>query len=216
MSNTVAARFTSALAASRARRHPYPHWLLDQVLPAGLAAEIAGLAIACPQAMLFDGRRESNNSSRIYFNAAARSRFPAVEALSRALQTPMVADTIGGVCGADLRGSRLRIEYCQDSDGFWLEPHTDIGAKRFTMMLYLSSGPDSDDWGTDIYDRQRRWYARAPGFFNSGLIFIPGDHTWHGVERRPIPGMRRSLMINYVGPEWRARHELAFPEQPVQ
>ena len=37
-----------------------------------------------------------------------------------------------------LRDSHLRIEYCLDTDGFWLEPHTDIGAKLFTMLVYLS------------------------------------------------------------------------------
>lgn len=25
----------------------------------------------------------------------------------------------------------------------WLEPHTDIAAKRFTMLIYLSTHPDA-------------------------------------------------------------------------
>jgi hypothetical protein len=28
-------------------------------------------------------------------------------------------------------------------------------------------------------------------------------------------GKRKSLIVNYVKPEWRARHELAYPETPV-
>ena len=56
---------------------------------------------------------------------------------------------------------------------------------------------------------------RAPGTFNAGLVFIPGADTWHGFARRPIRGVRRSVIINYVKPEWRARHELAYPSAPV-
>ena len=54
--------------------------------------------------------------------------------------------------GCTLGGSFLRIEYCLDTDGFWLEPHTDIGAKLFTMLVYLSDHPEAEDWGTDIMD----------------------------------------------------------------
>jgi hypothetical protein len=38
--------------------------------------------------------------------------------------------------------------------------------------------------------------------------------TWHGFRPRDIRGVRRSLIVNYVVPEWRARHELAFPSVP--
>ena len=36
-----------------------------------------------------------------------------------------------------------------------------------------------------------------------------------GFTPRAIRGVRRSLIVNYVKPEWRARHELAFPDQVV-
>jgi len=55
--------------------------------------------------------------------------------------------------------------------------------------------------------------ATAPYRRNAGLIFIPGSDTWHGFHRRPIVGVRRSLIVNYVKPEWRSRHELAFPDR---
>jgi hypothetical protein len=47
------------------------------------------------------------------------------------------------------------------------------------------------------------------------MIFVPSKGTWHGFERRPIQGVRRSLIVNYVTNEWRAREQLAFPEAPV-
>jgi hypothetical protein len=109
----------------------------------------------------------------------------------------------------------LRIEYCQDCAGFWLSPHTDIGVKKFTMQIYLSQEPGSREWGTDLLNEQKTLVRRAPSTFNAGMIFIPGSNTWHAFAKRPIQGVRKSILVNYVGPEWRARHELCFPDQPV-
>lgn len=211
----TAEHFIAALAAGDVRHHPYPHRLIRQVLPDDLARRIAGLSIDCPAGLRFDGRRETNNPARIYFTPTLQGRFPAALQLAAALQTPAAVAAIENACGIELRGSLLRIEYCLDRDGFWLEPHTDIAAKRLTMMVYLSLNAVGATWGTDLYDEDRRWQATAPGEFNSGLVFVPAGNSWHGVERRRIDGIRRSLMINYVVPEWRAREELAFPDRPV-
>ena len=81
------------------------------------------------------------------------------------------------------------------------------------MLVYLSTEPGSEAWGTDILDANLNLVATAPYKRNAGLIFIPGADTWHGFHRRPINGVRRSLIINYVKPEWRSRHELAFPDR---
>ncbi len=78
------------------------------------------------------------------------------------------------------------------------------------MLIYLSEDPGSEAWGTDILDRDLKIVATTPYRRNAGLIFIPRD-TWHGFHKRPIQGVRRSLIVNYVKPEWRSRHELAFP-----
>ena len=48
----------------------------------------------------------------------------------------------------------------------------------------------------------------APYAANAGLIFIPGKDTWHGFGKRPINGVRTSLIINVVSPEWRDKWEL--------
>ena len=44
----------------------------------------------------------------------------------------------------------MRLEYAQDTDGFWLEPHTDLGVKLFTMLIYLPDSGEQNDLGTDI------------------------------------------------------------------
>jgi hypothetical protein len=45
---------------------------------------------------------------------------------------------------------------------------------------------------------------------------VPSDITWHGFEPRPIPVVRKSLIINYVTEAWMAREQLAYPDTPVR
>jgi hypothetical protein len=138
-----------------------------------------------------------------------------VNAISEAFQDKRITDTIEKVFGTDLAGTYLRIEFAQDTDGFWLEPHTDLGVKSFTMLLYLSDEEGHDDLGTDVYDANKKHVARSPFAPNLAFVFVPGGDTYHGFERRPIKGVRKSLIINYVTDEWRAREQLAFPEAPI-
>jgi hypothetical protein len=79
------------------------------------------------------------------------------------------------------------------------------------MLVYLADDARLRGAGTDVYDEspEHRTVATAPYEFNGGMIFIPGKNTWHGFRRRPISGIRKSLIVNYVSPEWRATAELA-------
>lgn len=211
----IATHFLDCLEHRREAKTPYRHFLLHGVLPDFLRADIAALPVAPPLITDTQGRRETHNSTRLFFGETEQKKYQPCRDLANALQNPGIVRRLEQVCGARLRGTSLRIEYCLDTDGFWLEPHTDIGAKRFTMLIYLNSAPAGEDWGTDIYTPAKSWAGSAPGGCNNGLIFIPGSDTWHGFRRRQITGVRRSLIVNYVGPEWRARHELAFPDEPV-
>jgi hypothetical protein len=47
------------------------------------------------------------------------------------------------------------------------------------------------------------------------MVFVPSDITYHGFEARKIEGVRKSVIINYVTNEWRAREQLAFPDSPI-
>jgi hypothetical protein len=204
-----------SLAGSTCDPVPYRHWLLDDVLRPEVAAALAMLPVAPAEIGDTEGRRETHNASRVFFDTVLQAAHPRCAEVARAFQDPATIRRLNTMCGVALDGASLRIEFCQDVEGFWLEPHTDIGVKRFTMLVYLSTGPGSEAWGTDIYDADRTRVATVPSRFNTGLIFVPAPDTWHGVERRPIAGVRRSLIVNYVSDEWRARHELAFPDRPV-
>jgi hypothetical protein len=208
-------QFCRSLAASPCATHPYRHWLVAEILPDAVCDGITALPYTAPVVLETYGKRETNNASRSYFNLEARERYPVTDALAQALQHPETVAAIERQCAVSLAGTSLRIEYCQDTDGFWLEPHTDIGAKRFTMLIYLARDPDCESWGTDVYADPERLVTTVPYHFNTGMIFVPGQDTWHGFHKRPIHGVRKLIIVNYVGAEWRARHELAFPETPV-
>jgi hypothetical protein len=103
-------------------------------------------------------------------------------------------------CGVALAGSYLRIEYCLDTTvSGWSRIPT--SAPSCSPWVYLSDDPGSKTWGTDLLDGPVRLVATMPYRRNSGCIFIPGPNTWHGFDRRPIVGFRRSLIVNYVKPE---------------
>ena len=197
------------------RDHPYRYWLLDVILPSRVAAGTVSLPFAAPLIADTLGKRETHNQQRLFMSAAMRRQFQSCDDLATAFQDAATVALIEDACQVSLAGGFLRIEYTQDIAGFWLEPHTDIGAKMFTMLIYLSDHPDAVNWGTDIMNRDGEVLDRASGRFNTGLMFVPGADTWHGFTQRTLTGVRRSLIINYVRPEWRSTHELAFPDQPV-
>ena len=208
-------RLDGSLARAQRSDDPYAHWLLSDVLTDDLAHGIPALPFPAPEIGDTFGKRETNNATRRFFGQSEQAENPVCAKVAALFQSPRIVARLQQVTGAALAGNFLRIEYCQDREGFWLEPHTDIGAKKFTMLVYLSETPSAGNWGTDIYDNDRKHLGRAPGGFNRGLIFIPGENTWHGVEKRRYDGVRKSIIVNYVVPEWRSRHELAFPDKPA-
>jgi hypothetical protein len=210
----------AALAESfrSAKRHeqPYRHWFLNRCLPAEAVEAVLALPFEAPDLGGVSGKREVHNATRKYFDADNRAKFPVCAAVSEALQDPKLTRAIESVFGTKLDGSYLRIEFAQDTDGFWLEPHTDLGVKLFTCLLYMSKEASHADLGTDIYDKDKRRVGRSPFCSNAAMVFVPSNVTYHGFEPRPIEGVRKSLVINYVTNEWRAREQLAFPDRPVR
>jgi hypothetical protein len=190
---------------------PYNYWLLQDVLPTKVLNDIVHLPFDTPQNLSFYGKREINNASRIYFTHENQKRYAVCNDVVDCFESPAVLTAIRNLTKRDVSQGRLRIEYCQDTDGFWLEPHVDISVKLFTMLVYLSDDPDLADAGTDIYDStpEHNIVATADYACNKGLIFIPAHNTWHGFTKRPIKGLRKSLIINYVSNDWKDQWELA-------
>ncbi|MGB8871000.1 MAG: 2OG-Fe(II) oxygenase [Rhodomicrobium sp.] len=210
--NPVADSFLACLARSAHIPSPYDYWLLEGALPEEDVSAIAALPFAAPADIVFNGKRETNNATRVYFNPENQARFPVCRRLVAGFQDPRVLRAIEQTTGADLSDAHLRIEYCQDTEGFWLEPHTDISVKKFTMLVYLSDDPRLKRAGTDVHGGppDYPYICSAPYGKNLGLIFIPGHNTWHAAGKRPLNGaIRKSIIINYVTPDWRDKYELA-------
>lgn len=206
---------TRSFAHAEASITPYQHWLASDVLPANAVAQICNLPFEAPSLGGVSGKRELHNATRTYFDRENQAQFSFVRSLAEGFQSKEVTDSIERVFGASLAGSYLRMEYAQDIDGFWLQPHSDLGVKLFTLLLYLSDDPRHSGLGTDIYTADKAHFGTSPFAPNKALIFVPSDITFHGFEARPIAGVRKSLIINYVTDEWRAREQLAFPDQPI-
>jgi hypothetical protein len=216
LTGAVSASLIAAFARTSPDAHPYRHWTVREVFPPEVSATLRGLPFATPDLNGVSGKRELHNDQRHYFDAHNNGRFAACAAVADAFQSPAVCEAVEAATGADLAGSYVRLEYAQDTDGFWLQPHTDLGVKRFTMLIYLADGDDQADLGTDIYADARTWAKRSAFVDNTALVFVPGDDTWHGLERRPIAGVRKSVIMNYVTDAWRERGQLAYPDTPVR
>ena len=206
----------ASIQAAERLDSPFRHWLAREVFPLGLSKALLRLPFAPVELGGLSGKRELHNDQRHYFAGEVNAAHFQCRAVADAFQSRSVVAAIERATDADLAGTYVRLEYAQDCDGFWLQPHTDLGVKRFTMLIYLADDAGQAELGTDIYADSRTWAKRTPFIDNSALVFVPSDNTWHGLERRPIPGVRRSVIMNYVTDAWRERGQLAYPDSPVR
>ena len=124
------ASFVNSLAAAPVHEAPYRHWILSDVLPADLAAEMDALPFEAPALDGVSGSREIHNNTRTYVDAEAIAKHPACKALAEAFPHPDTVAAVEEITGARLDGCCLRIEYAMDTEGFWLQPHTALGVKK--------------------------------------------------------------------------------------
>ena len=214
-SDAATGSFLACLRNARHETWPFDFWLLENPLPEGFCDDIANLPIPPPEGAVFNGKRETNNTQRIYFNRENQAKFEICRRVVDSFHDPIVKKAIEETTSADLSDGNLRIEYCQDTEGFWLEPHTDIFVKKFTMLVYLSDDPNLADAGTNIFEGppDHKYVGSAPYGKNKGVIFIPGENTWHGFGHHPVKGIRKSIIINYVTSDWRDKWQLAWGER---
>lgn len=193
---------------------PYPHRVLKNVIEPDILKQVNDVPMEVFDLDYTQGSREEFNAYRRYFNPEFMAKNPAAKHIADVFRSKSVIEQIEKTGGISLKDSLLRIEYAVDAGEFWLQPHTDIGVKLFTMLIYMT--PDGDEsWGTDIYADAETHVARSPYHFNSALQFYPAENTWHGFEKRELNGVRKSLIINFVTQDWRNRQELTHPTNPV-
>ena len=213
--DAIVASMHHSIETSKRTEQPYRHWFLSGCLTPAAAEAATTLPFEAPALSGISGKRELHNATRKYFDVENQAKYKVCGAVADAFQAPALTKKIESHFVTNLKGTYLRIEYAQDINGFWLEPHTDLGVKVFTMLLYLSGDPQHAVLGTDIYDGEKKHLARSPFVPNGAMVFVPGSNTYHGFEPRQIDGVRKSVIINYVTHEWKAREQLAFPDQPI-
>jgi hypothetical protein len=170
-----------------------------------------------------------------------RDGFGRLLAALRSLRTTEVfAEKFGLALSVDTLMVTLRSR-CRLRDG---AIHTDTALKQVTALIYLNDGWLDEGGrlrllnGPDDIDDM---IAEIPPLAGTLLAFRRSDNSWHGHKpfagvrraimlnwmtnasaarresaRRPIAGLRRSIVVNYVTPDWRSRHELAFPAAPIR
>lgn len=215
LSKEIKTTIKQSVQSADRREAPYEHWIVRGVFPKRVYDELKDMPFPAADLAGVSGTREAHNADRVYFAADNLNTFANARATVEAFQDPDIVAYFADTFGAPLEGTYVRVEYAQDIDGFWLKPHTDIGVKMFTMLIYMSDDPRHADLGTDIYADENTHVGRSPFEPNAAMIFVPSKNTWHGFEKRSIRGVRRSIIVNYVTNDWRAREQLAFPQAPV-
>src|SRR5262249_48122209 len=130
----VARTFMRSIDKATRSEQPYRYWISKACLPSDIVDDILVLPFPAPSLGGISGKRELHNNTRKYFDVENCNTFPVCEKVAEAFQDKRVTGHIAKAFGAKLGGTYLRIEYAQDSDGFWLEPHTDLGVKSFSML----------------------------------------------------------------------------------
>ena len=201
------------LDAAAARRALSPLAAGGHAARRRLRQAIDALPVAPPKIDDTLGKRETHNRTRLFFGAEIARAIPVCDDLAAALQSAATSSSASNASASTLREepSAHRI----------LPRHRRLlarAAHRHRRQAVhdadLSLGdPGCEAWGTDILDADLKLVddRALPAQWRPHLR--SRRDTWHGFRSRPIDGVRRSLIVNYVKPEWRSRHELAFPDR---
>lgn len=213
--NQDAQTLWNSLDSAQTEDSPYRHFLLNTLFDDKLVDQVLNIPFDPVDLDYTDGTREEFNAVRRYITPEVIAEHDCAKRVAEAFLDINVIQKIEAMGGVSLKDSLLRIEYAIDTDKFWLKPHTDLGVKLVTMLIYLSKDNAAENWGTDIYVDENTFHSTIPYKSNSALLFYATDKTWHGFEPRTIDGIRKTLIVNFVTPEWRNRQELVHPTKVV-
>ena len=210
----VSASLVGCFDASKFSAKPFRHWLLSDILPVAVCDAIDALPVRPPKIEDTEGKRETHNSSRLFFGstiaAVIRCARRSPPASSRPPRSSASNDCATSSC-ARRATCASSIASTPTASGSSRTPTSAPSCSRCwsTFRPSRAARRGAPTFSTPISTSSPSRPTRA----TAGSIFVPGGDTWHGFHRRPINGVRRSLIINYVKPEWRSRHELAYPDR---
>jgi len=195
---------------------PFNHWELNKPLNEESINEICKTEIIDLKKMNinYDGTRAIDGGEgkfregildggkaikfRYFIEKDNSKSFPHLSNLIEELQSKDVYGYIGDLIKKDLSNSYVRIEIICDREGFWLKPHCDIKEKLISGLIFANPFNESENLGTDLYNKNLEKVKTVPYKNNYGYFFTSGPNTWHGMEKKEIKKERRCLQINYV------------------
>jgi hypothetical protein len=195
---------------------PFNHWEINKPLSEESINEICKTEIIDVKKMniKYDGTRAIDGGEgkfregilhggkaikfRSFIEKNNFKNFPHLVDVIEELQSKDVYEYIGDLIKKDLTNSYVRVEIICDRQGFWLKPHCDIKEKLISGLIFANPFNESENLGTDLYNKNLEKVKTVPYKNNYGYFFTSGADTWHGMEKKEIKKERRCLQINYV------------------
>jgi len=195
---------------------PFQHFEINEPLTEEAIKEISNAEIADPRNknLKYDGTRALDGGDgafrsgikdggkakklRCYVTKENSNQFPNLTKLIEELRSEKVHKKIGSLIGKDLSNSYVRLEVICDREGFWLKPHCDIKEKLMSSIIFINLYDESENLGTDFYDKNLKLLKTVPYKHNYGYFFTSGPDSWHGMEKKKIKKERRCIQVNYV------------------
>ena len=196
--------------------NPFQHFEINEPLTEDAIKEISNAEIADPrnENLKYDGTRALDGGDgafrsgikdggkakklRCYVTKENSNQFPNLTKLIEELRSEKVYNKIGSLIKKDLSNSYVRLEVISDREGFWLKPHCDIKEKLMSSIIFINLHDESENLGTDFYDKNLKLVKTVPYKHNYGYFFTSGPDSWHGMEKKEIKKERRCIQVNYV------------------
>ena len=206
----------SILNRSQKHEFPFDHWEYNNALTDQQIKEIINTDIpdVSKHNLSYDGTRAIDGGAaefregiasggkalkfRCFITQDNASQFPNLVNFIKELQSKETYETISKMIKKDLSNSYVRVEVICDREGFWLKPHCDIKEKLMSGLIFVNRTNESEDLGTDFYDKDLKKVKTIPYKHNYGYLFTSGPDTWHGMEKKKIIKERRCVQVNYV------------------
>ena len=195
---------------------PFRHFELNEPLSDDTIKEIYDTHISDPKKenLKYDGTRALDGGEgfyrpsikgggkakkfRCYVTKENSNKFPHLTKFIEELQSKEVYKMFGSLIEKDLSNSYVRLEVISDREGFWLKPHCDIKEKLMSSLVFVNLFNESENLGTDLYNKELKKIKTVPYKNNYGYFFTSGPDTWHGMEKKEIKKERRCIQVNYV------------------
>ena len=217
--------FKSLQNKTKLHEVPFKHFELSEPLTNEAIQEISKADIADPKKenLNYDGTRALDGGEgsfregikdggkakkiRCYVTKENSKSFPHLTNFIEELRSVEVYKKIGSLIGRDLSNSFVRLEVICDREGFWLKPHCDIKEKLMSSIIFVNLNGESENLGTDFYDKKLNKVKTVPFKNNYGYFFTSGKDTWHGMEKKEIKKERRCIQVNYVtfATDWKVK-----------